>query len=270
MTQVGKFTQPDHSGNPRYFIEFLEFIDCVPEMTEVRARSLSQMRIQPGACVLDVGCGIGTAVGEMADRVGHKGAAWGVDISEAMIAEATARTQGRTNVEFSIGGAYALPHADAMFDAVRMERVLLYVPDRAKAITEMMRVTKPGGRVVITDVDVDCTAIAGKDRALTRKMTSLLADSFTHPTSGRELPALIRAAGLEDVTVDFRVVRTPYEFCLYITQGTLQAAAEAGKVTVAEVEEWYRGLAELELASGFIQLWFCVIAGGTVPCNQRA
>lgn len=237
MTQVGKFTQPDHSGNPGYFIEFLEFVDRVPEMTEVRARSLNQMRIQPGACVLDVGCGIGTAVREMADRVGQKGAACGVDISEVMIAEATARAQGRTNVEFSTGGACALPHANAMFDAVRMERVLLYVPDREKAVAEMMRVTKPGGRVVITDVDVDCTAIASKDRALTRKMTSLLADSFTHPTSGRELPALIRSAGLEDVTVDLMVVPTPYEFSLHITQGTLRAAAEAGKVTMAEVEE---------------------------------
>jgi ubiquinone/menaquinone biosynthesis C-methylase UbiE len=145
MTQIGEFAQPDHSGNPRYFIEFLEFADRLPGTAEIRAASFRQMRIQPGACVLDVGCGIGTAVGEMADHVGPKGIAHGVDISEVMIAESTKRTQGRTNVRFSMGGACELPHTDAMFDAVRMERVLLYVPDREKAIAEMIRVTKPGG-----------------------------------------------------------------------------------------------------------------------------
>src|SRR5262249_30101079 len=123
----------------------------------------------------------------------------------------------------------------------------------------------PGGRVVLADVDAECVAIHSKDRALTRKMTSLLADSFVHPTSGRELPALVRAAGLEGGTVGFMVVPAPYEFCLHITEGALGAAAEAGKVTVAEVEEWYRGLAELEEEGRFLQMWFFVIAGGTVP-----
>lgn len=228
------------------------------------------MRIQPGACVLDVGCGIGTAVAEMADHVGPEGAAHGVDISEAMIAEAAARAQDKTNVVFSAGSANALPHSDAMFDAVRTERVLLYVPEREKAIAEMMRVTKPGGRVVATDTDIDCTAISSKDRVLTRKMTSLVADAFVHPTSGRELPALMRAAGLEDVTIDLMAVPTPFEFCLHAMQGTLRAAAEAGKVTHAEVEEWYRGLAELEEAGDFFQLWLFVIVGGTVPSGHIA
>lgn len=115
----------------------MEIVDRVPGIKEARARSFSRMCIRLGERVLDVGCGIGTAVGEMAALVGPGGVACGVDISKVMIAEATARIQGRNNVEFSIGGAYALPYADATFDAVRMERVLLYVTDREKAIAEM-------------------------------------------------------------------------------------------------------------------------------------
>jgi SAM-dependent methyltransferase len=264
LGQLGKFTQPDHSGNPRYFVEFLELLDRLPELKEVRARSFQQMRISRGARALDVGCGLGTAVGEMADLVGEQGMAHGVDISEAMIAEAAVRRGDRKNVALSVGQAYALPQQDGTFDAVRMERVLLYVTEREKAVAEMMRVTKPGGRIVITDVDFDCNAITGKDRGLTRKMTSLVADSCVHSTSGRELPALLRGAGLEDVTIDFMAVPTPYEFCIHVTQGALRTAVEAGKVTAAEVEEWYRGLAELEAAGDFLQLWFFVIVGGTV------
>ena len=264
-SQVGKFSQPDHSDNPRYFIEFLELVDRLSEMRDVRARSFSRMQIQPGACVLDIGCGIGTAVCEMADLIGQEGRSCGLDISEAMIAEANARAQGRDNVGFSTGNAYSLSYADAIFDAVRMERVLLYLRDREKALAEMIRVTKPGGHVVVPDVDFDCTAISGKDRALTRKMTSLVAESCIHPTSGRELPALLRAAGLEDVVVDFVAVSSPpYEFCVHSTLGALRAAVEEAKVTSAEVEEWYRGLAELHASGNFLQLWFFVIVGGTV------
>jgi ubiquinone/menaquinone biosynthesis C-methylase UbiE len=267
LSQIGKFTQPDHSDDPRYFIKFLDLVETFPELQEIHARSLRQMRLQPGGRGLDVGCGIGTAVRKIADIVGPEGKACGVDISEVMVAEATARAMGRSNIEFTRGEAYALPHSDASFDAVRMERVLPYVPDRVSAIKEMMRVTKPGGRVAITDVDIECTAIHSKDRALTRKMTALVADTFPHPTSGRELRSVMRAAGLQDVTMELMVLPSPYEFCIHTTTGTLHAAVEAGKVTREEMEEWYRGLAELEEAGDFLQMWFFVIAAGTVPAK---
>ncbi len=268
MSQIGKFTQPDNSGDPRYFIKFLELVESFPELQEIHASSLNQMRLQPGASGLDVGCGLGTCVQKIAHRVGPGGKACGVDISEAMVAEATSRANGHSNIEFSKGEAYAIPHGDATFDAVRMERVLPYVADRGRAIAEMIRVTKPGGRVVITDVDIESTAIYGKDRALTRKMTALVADTFAHPTSARELRAVMRAAGLEDITMELMVLPSPYEFCVHTTKGTLHAAVEAGKLTQAEVDEWYRGLTELEEAGDFLQLWFFAIVGGTVPANQ--
>jgi 2-polyprenyl-3-methyl-5-hydroxy-6-metoxy-1,4-benzoquinol methylase len=62
LEHVGRFTQPDCSVNPNYFIEFLDIVNCIPEMKKVRARSFGQMRIGLGSSVLDVGCGVGTAV----------------------------------------------------------------------------------------------------------------------------------------------------------------------------------------------------------------
>ena len=264
MSEVGKFTQPDQSGNPRYFIEFLEMVDRLPGADDFRDRSYKQMWIGPGSAVLDVGCGIGTAVRELSNLVGPKGSASGVDVSDAMITEARARADGRANVEFCKGSACDLPFPDQSFDAVRMERVLLYVPDREKALSEMIRVTKYGGRVVICDTDIDCTAINGKDRLLTRKITSLIADSFVNPNSGRELCGLLKRSELKDVTADAAALLSPHEFCVHATQGAVRAAVAEGKLTQAEADEWYRGLAEKEMAGEFMQLWFFVIAAGTV------
>jgi len=98
-------------------------------------------------------------VRRIAEHVGPEGKACGVDISEMMLTEATARAHGHGNIEFLRGEAYSLPYENATFDAVRMERVLPYVPDRIRAIQEMMRVTRPGGRIVVTDVDIEGTAI---------------------------------------------------------------------------------------------------------------
>jgi len=77
----------------------------------------------------------------------------------------------------------------------------------------------------------------------------------------------MRAAGLKDISVEFMAVPSPYEFCIQSTRGTLHAAVEAGRVSAHEVEEWYRGLEELEAAGDFLQLWSFVIVGGTVPAK---
>jgi ubiquinone/menaquinone biosynthesis C-methylase UbiE len=264
MSQVGKFTQPDHSGDPNYFIKFLEMVDRLPGADDVRARSYQQMRIESGTAVLDAGCGIGTAVRELANLVGPKGSASGIDISDTMITEARARAAGRANVDFCTGNICDLPYPDQSFNAVRTERVMLYLPNREKAVSEMIRVTKLGGRVVISDTDIDCTAITGKDRLQTRKITSLIADTFVNPNSARELYGLLQHCGLKDVTVEVMALQSTHEFCVHATQGAVRAAVADGKLTQAEADEWYRGLAELEMAGEFMQLWFFVIAGGTV------
>jgi arsenite methyltransferase len=102
-----------------------------------------------GATVLDVGCGAGTDLLLAALRVGPKGAAIGVDMTEAMRALAAdgARVCGLTNVDVREGDAAALPVDDRSVDVVISNGVLNLVPEKERAITEMARVLKPGGRL---------------------------------------------------------------------------------------------------------------------------
>jgi ubiquinone/menaquinone biosynthesis C-methylase UbiE len=264
MAQVGEFTQLDLSDDPQYFIEFLHMIDRIPKMKEVRTLTYDAMSFTPGSYVLDVGCGPGTAAIEMARLVGEHGKVEGVDLSESMVAEANKRPLDRGNVTFRTSDAYQLPYADNSFDATRMERVLLYVKDRERVISEMIRVTKRRGRVVVADVDFESTSIFSNNRLQTRKMTALIADACVHPASGRELPYLLRSAGLEDVSVELQAISAPYEFCFHWSNGALRSAIEGGRVTSQEVTSWLQDLASIEAAGHFFQSWVFTVVSGVV------
>ncbi len=95
--------------------------------------------------ILEVGCGTGMTVCYLAKRHGCR--VVGVDISEGMIGWSTKRAKRarvEDRVEFKVGDAQDLPFKDALFDAVICESVTAFV-DKQKALSEYIRVTKPGG-----------------------------------------------------------------------------------------------------------------------------
>jgi ubiquinone/menaquinone biosynthesis C-methylase UbiE len=262
MAQIGKFTQPDVS--PKYFIEFLEFLDKREDIRAHRAETAKQLNLVAGSKVLDLGCGIGGATFPLAEITGPTGLAAGVDISAAMIEAATVRAKGHAGIEFKVGEAGAIPYADRFFDAARCERVFLYLADRLAAIREMQRVVKPGGRIGLVDTELDSTAVYSKNLALTRKMTSIVAASMPNPNSARDLPALAKQAGLKDLKIETFSIATPYEFFVRVMAGTLAKAAEDGTVPQAEVDQWLAEQAQLQASGDFFHAWLFVLVCGTV------
>jgi len=111
-------------------------------------------RIPPGAVVVDIGCGAGTDLLVAAMRTGPAGRAIGVDMTEAMRCRAIegAAACGLTNVEIRAGDATRLPLDDASVDVVISNGVLNLVPEKERAVAEIARVLKPGGRVQIADI----------------------------------------------------------------------------------------------------------------------
>ena len=111
-------------------------------------------RIPTGAVVVDIGCGAGTDLLIAAMRTGPTGRAIGVDMTEAMRRRATdgAAACGLTNVEVRPGDATRLPLDDASVDVVMSNGVLNLVPEKERAVAEIARVLKPGGRVQIADI----------------------------------------------------------------------------------------------------------------------
>ena len=111
---------------------------------------LEMADLQPGENVLDVACGTGLVSFEALAKLGSKGRLLGTDISEKMVEMASllAAQKGENRVRFARMDAEELGLENSSFDVVLCSLGLMYMPDPRKALEEMRRVLKPGGRAV--------------------------------------------------------------------------------------------------------------------------
>jgi demethylmenaquinone methyltransferase / 2-methoxy-6-polyprenyl-1,4-benzoquinol methylase len=113
-----------------------------------RRRAADLAALGPGDRVLDVAAGTGDLTIELARRVGPAGEAVGCDFSEDMLARARRKAPG---LRFELGDALALDYADGEFDAATVGFAARNFSDLERGLAEMVRVVRPGGRVVILD-----------------------------------------------------------------------------------------------------------------------
>jgi ubiquinone/menaquinone biosynthesis C-methylase UbiE len=167
----------------------------------MRRRQLAQAAIAPvpGERLLDVGCGGGFYIADLIDVVGAQGSIVGVDVAAPMLAVAERRCAGRDNVEFRTGDATALPAEDAGFDAAYSVQVLEYVPHTARALGELFRVLKPGGRVMVWDVDWSTLSWHSEDPERMTRVLRAWDEHLAHPALPRVLAAGMTSAGFADV-----------------------------------------------------------------------
>lgn len=196
----GGFAAVDDAEDPNAFVAYLEEADRIPLIVELRRRIAERVSAQPGEAVVDVGCGSGAVLEELAARVGESGRVVGVDASEQMLAAARKRVPDW--VELVRADAARLPLPDSSFDAYRAERVYQHLADAASALAEAHRVLKAGGRIVVVDPDWEALVLDVDDRETFRCALDASLAPRPGATVGRRLWRLLHEAGFRDVEVD--------------------------------------------------------------------
>ena len=155
--------------------------------------------LKPGEIVLDLGSGGGIDVLLSARRVGPTGKAYGLDMTEEMLAlaEENKRKSGLTNVEFLKGEIENIPLPDNSVDVIISNCVINLSGDKDRVLKEAFRVLKPSGRLAISDV-----VVRGKVPAEIRKSLELWVGCVAGALSDYDYVTKLAKAGFDDIDIE--------------------------------------------------------------------
>ena len=264
---------PDSSRKVETDYADVQYLQAAAELLRpAKLRSYELMRVQPGQSLLDVGCGPGLDTVALAQLVGPGGEVAGMDRDPIMVAEADARARGAGVAELvkhQAGDAAALPFDEGRFDACRCERMFQHLVNPEQALAEMVRVTRPGGWVVVVDTDWGTSQTCTTDVQFEQRLLQFAAQHrLTNPYSGRRLYGMLREAGLTDVSAEpYLYGITDHALALHVQNwmGFGRAAVRAKAVTAAEVRTYLAGLEEAARTGTFF-----AFLGGVVAAGKKA
>jgi len=162
--------------------------------------------LEPGETVLDLGSGGGIDVLLSAKRVGPSGKAYGLDMTDEMLALAreNQRKAGVSNVEFLKGEIEAIPLPDASVDVIISNCVINLSADKDRVLAEAFRVLKPGGRFAVSDV-----VVRGEVPPAIRRSVELWIGCIAGALEEGDYRARLAKAGFESVDIEpTRIYRT--------------------------------------------------------------
>lgn len=243
-------------------------------LDEVYGRGSRALLARAGLCAgwdcADIGCGTGQVAMAMAERAGG-GRVVGVDRAELLVEEArrAAAAHGLGNVGFAAGDATAPPLQAGEFDLVYARCVLSHLADPLRALRAMARLARPGGRVVVEDIDCGGVFAHPDAPALMRHLELYQKAIRLHggdPLMGRKLPRLCRKAGLTGVHFEIVTPTEPQDRVkrLYpLTLACLKPAiveaklATSGEVDalVAELHAFANDPTETMSSTPMVQAW---------------
>jgi arsenite methyltransferase len=185
------------------------------------------LALEPGQIVLDLGSGGGIDVLLSAKRVGPTGKAYGLDMTDEMLALAreNQRTAGATNVEFLKGTIENIPLPDQSVDVIISNCVINLSNNKDAVLREAFRVLKPGGRFAVSDV-----VVRGDVPADIRRNMELWVGCIAGALEQNDYAAKLTAAGFADVELEAWRVYQVADARAFLTEGGVDVDAMAPQV----------------------------------------
>lgn len=241
--------------------------DLAQRMKLIKQRSYELMHLSAGYKVLDVGCGPGIDTIPLAQWVGSTGQVIGVDVDKEMIAQANQKAEEAGVAEWVIHeqvDANSLPYSSGTFDACHSERLFQHLDDPVPVLSEMVRVTKSSGWIVVVDTDHSSMSVDTSEIEIEWRLRRFRSENIRNGYAGRQLYRLLKQQKLTDVYVEL--------FPYYMTDdqmrrsyGTLEKAVESGVITPEEYQRW-RSSEKQALAEGvFFAMGLMVMVAGRKP-----
>jgi ubiquinone/menaquinone biosynthesis C-methylase UbiE len=196
-------------------------------------------QLQPGEIVLDLGSGGGIDVLLSAKRVGPTGKAYGLDMTDEMLALAreNQRRAGVQNVEFLKGAIEAIPLPDNSVDVIISNCVINLSGDKDRVIREAFRVLKPGGRFAVSDV-----VIRGEVPAEIRKSMELWVGCIAGALQESEYLQKLQTAGFESVDIEPTRIYQLEEAREFLTSAGLDADAVGPQIENKFISAFIRAI----------------------------
>ena len=195
--------------------------------------------LKPGETVLDLGSGGGIDVLLSARRVGPTGKAYGLDMTDDMLAlaEENKRASGLPNVEFLKGEIEHIPLPDNTVDVIISNCVINLSGDKDRVLREAFRVLKPGGRFAVSDV-----VVRGEVPPAIRRNMELWAGCIAGALSDTDYRAKLAAAGFTGVDVEVTRVYGGEDARAFLTAEGIDANAIADEVDGKFVSAFVRAV----------------------------
>ena len=246
------------------WIDVLDRLRRDPLYAGYKRRVADLLDAQPGWRLLEVGAGTGADALEVAAR--FQVSVVGVDVSKAMVDEA--RRRGLADAV--VADAHALPFSPADFDAAWADRTFQHLADPMAALQELIRVVRPGGRIVIADPDYGTQVVNVPDQELAVRVLAFRA-GVGNWTLAHQMPRLFAEAGLRDVEAEAIpiVIRDPgaLDNALGLREWA-RLAVEQGSIGRDDAARWESMLDASIAGSWFLYAFNVFITRGTTPVRS--
>ena len=229
----------DAAADPTAMVSYLD--QMAAAVGDRRRATYQLLDLREGQRFLDVGCGAGEVLIDVARLVAPAGRVSGVDLAETMVETTRARLRAAgIDGDVRRADAHHLPFDDASFDRARIERVLQHVEDPVTVLAEIRRVLVPSGMVLAVDPNHEQADVATADVETWRVLRRRSVEGVRHPRAGLHLREWLVAAGLVDVRLEPSAFATPWP--LFRTMTLLDKGAEnaiaARELTREQFERW--------------------------------
>lgn len=251
----------------RYWTELLNQRTTAPDQVALRAYIVEQSGLKSGETALEIGCGTGQLLSELAFATGPSGCVFGLEPQPFFVKEAKRNISEQkltATTRILSGRAENIPLSDASIDICVAQTVLIHIPPDLlpKVFAEVKRVLKPGGRFISVDQDGDTWIIDHPQREITRKVIRFNSDyRYADGWTGRYLKRLFRQNGFGNIHIQsWTHLDTERESYLYeMAHRIAQSAREHEVLTQGEYAKWLNELDKQTLEGNFFSsiCYFC-------------